>query len=268
MLSKKLERLTLERKGPSESVLWIALANPAMRNALDDTMQRELIDLMSEIANDGSIHCVVIRGEGSVFCSGGDISAFDDMTPARGHWYSVHRGEALQTRIAQLGKPVIAAVDGWCLAGGSELALMSDFIYATASAKFGVTEIRIGLLPGWGGLTRLPKAVGLRRAREMLYRGEIIDCAEAHRIGLVNRVFESSEALYEAVDLVANEIAEKSQTAVRAAREVTALVANSSESSAMAIERGALVHLLSTPDVKEGVAAFIEKRPARFNQNP
>lgn len=262
-----LQRLQFERRGSDGSVLWVSLSNPEARNALDETMQVELIEVLRAAAADDSVRCLVLRGAGNMFCSGGDIRGFEGMTPVRGEWFSVHRGEVIQTLMSGLGKPVIAAVDGWCLAGGCELALMSDFIYATTAAKFGVTEIRIGLLPGWGGLTRLPRAVGARRAREMIFRGEVIGAPEAQQLGLVNRLFAGAEELYAEVEKVALEITGKSAAAVRVARNTIAQTAHVSDEVSMSLERGGLVYLLSTPDVHEGVQAFLEKRPPRFNQS-
>lgn len=267
-LPNKPERLILERGGDGDAVLWVSLSNPGARNAMDDAMQQELIATFRAAGADDSIRCVVVRGQGEIFSSGGDISAFRDMAPERSHWYATERGDALQKAVAAMGKPLIAAVDGWCLAGGTELLLMSDFAYCTRAAKFGVTEIRIGLLPLWGGTTRLPQVVGLRRAREMLYRGEIIDSAEALRLGLVNRCFDSADALYAAAGEAAEEIAAKSRHAIRAARELSALASLRDDAMCMALERGASVHLAGTGDAKEGIAAFMEKRQPRFNQTP
>ncbi|MBI3373392.1 MAG: enoyl-CoA hydratase/isomerase family protein [Betaproteobacteria bacterium] len=268
MAEPQYQRLLVERKGADGEVLWLSLSNPAMRNALDDKMQLELIDALASAKDDISIRCLVLRGAGKVFCSGGDIRGFEGMNPAKGEWFSIHRGQAIQNLFTMLGKPVIAAVDGWCLAGGTELALMCDFIYAAEAAKFGLTEIAIGLLPGWGGLTRLPRAVGARRAREMIYRAEIVSASEAQRAGLVNRVFSTADELYAQADLAATEIAAKSQAAVRVARGVIAETAGASDEVAMSLERGAVVYLLATPDVQEGVNAFIEKRAPKFNQQP
>ena len=259
-------RVQVQRRGDDGALLWVTLSNPATRNALDETMQLELLALLAAVKDDDSVRCVVLQGAGGHFCSGGDINGFEGMTPARGAAYSLRRGEPMQSRFAQLGKPVIAAVEGWCLAGGTELALMCDFIYAASKAKFGVTEIRIGLLPGWGGLTRLPRAVGLRRAREMIYRGEVIDAAEAERTGLVNRLFPTADALYAAAEASALEIARMSAPAMRVAREVTAQSAHVPDEVAMALERGGLIHLVSLPDVHEGVDAFLAKREPRFNK--
>ncbi|MEZ5631917.1 MAG: enoyl-CoA hydratase/isomerase family protein [Burkholderiaceae bacterium] len=260
------QRLQVERRGANGSLLWVSLSNPEARNALDEAMQLELIELLRAVAADRSVRCLVLRGAGNTFCSGGDIRGFEDMTPVRGEWFSVHRGEVIQALMGGLGKPVIAAIDGWCLAGGCELALMSDFVYATEKAKFGVTEIRIGLLPGWGGLTRLPRAVGARRAREMIFRGEVIGAQEAQQLGLVNKLFAGAEELYAEVEKVALEIADKSSAAVRVARDVIAQTAHASDAVSMSLERGGLVYLLSTPDVQEGVQAFLEKRTPQFNQ--
>ncbi|MFI4939395.1 MAG: enoyl-CoA hydratase/isomerase family protein [Burkholderiales bacterium] len=259
------EHLQVERRGDDDAVLWVALFNPKARNALNEPMQRELIDLLGQAKNDASVRCLVLRGAGENFCSGGDIKAFENMTPASAEWHLIHRGGAIQTLMSSLGKPVIAAVEGWCLAGGTELALMCDFIYATDSAQFGLTEIRIGILPGWGGMTRLPHAVGQRRAREMIYRGEIIGAVEAQQWGLVNRLSAKAEDMYQAVANVSNEIALKSAAAVRAARGVIAESANVSEEVAMSLERGAVVFLATTPDMQEGVSAFLEKRTPKFN---
>lgn len=264
-LPEQLTRLLVERRGQDGAVLWVSMHHPAMRNAMDDAMQRELIATLRAAGEDDAIRCVVVRGTGDVFSSGGDISAFEGMGPEKSHWYATERGDRLQDAVTRLGKPLIAAVDGWCLAGGTELLLMSDFAYCTAAARFGVTEIRIGLLPLWGGTTRLPQVVGLRRAREMLYRGEIIDSAEALQLGLVNRRFDTAEQLYAAAGQAAEDIAAKSRHAVRTARELTAVASGRSEPMCLALERGASVHLAGTADAKEGIAAFLEKRAPNFN---
>ncbi len=266
-LPENLTRLALTRSGDDGAVVWIALSNPAMRNAMDDAMQQELIATLRALAQDDATRCVVVRGQGDVFSSGGDISAFRDMGPEKSHWYATQRGDVVQDAVARLGKPLIAAVDGWCLAGGCELLLMADFAYASKAAKFGLTEIRIGLLPGWGGVTRLPLAIGLSRAREMLYCGEIVDSDEALRIGLVNRCFDSAEALYAAAGRAAQDIAFQSRAAIGAARELTGLVSGRDQALCMALERGAIARLSGTADAREGVAAFLEKRAPRFNQS-
>lgn len=267
MTSFDCERLIVERAGERGEIVWISLANPPIRNALDARMQTELLGVLEEIKQDSSIGCVIVRGAGDLgFCSGGDIKGFKDMTPQKGDWYSVHRGQAFQRLMASMGKPVIAAVDGWCLAGGMELAVMCDFIYASETAKFAVTEIEIGLLPGWGGLSHLSGAVGLRRAREMIYSAEKIDAAEALRIGLVNKVFPTADQMYVAAERAAISIANKSRAAVREARDIiTATGTIPDAETGMAMERGVMMRLISSADFHEGVQAFLEKRKPAFN---
>jgi enoyl-CoA hydratase/carnithine racemase len=162
-------------------------------------------------------------------------------------------------------KPVIAAVNGFCLAGGMELALCCDFIYATQTARFGLVEINLGLLAGWGGTVRLPRKIPVNRAKEMIYRGEIISAEEAYQWGLVNRVFSSKEILDEEVEKIVSEMMAKPPLALRAAKNVinNSITCDSIE-AALSIERGAVTWLTSSEDCKEGVAAFVEKRKPVF----
>ncbi len=265
-MSKQYQRLICERKGDNGEALWITLNNEKMRNALDDTMQRELLEVFNEIAFDHSVRCVVISGAGDkAFCSGGDIAAFQAMNNATGYDYIRQRGNALQILLASMEKPLIAAVHGFCLAGGLELALMCDFIYSTQDARFGLMEINIGTLAGWGGTTGLPRAIPSRRAKEMIYRGEMIQGTEAFQLGLVNKVFPSRQEMMESLEKVVAEITSKPPLAVRVAKTAinTSLKCNSTE-SILAIERGAIMWLANSEDQKEGVAAFVEKRKPNF----
>lgn len=266
-MDRAYERLKLSRTGPGGEILWVSLYNPAMRNALDEQMQVELLELVGALGSDDRLRCVILRGDGEkAFCSGGDITVFDTLNPLRLERYVVERGQALYKAIHALPVPVIAAVDGWCLAGGSEVALMCDFIYATQTARFGLPEINIGLLPGWGGVARLPSAVGSRRARELLMRGNFISGEEACNWGLVNRCFASPDDLYAAAQAVAEEIAQKPRTAVRLARNVVDMLGEQDD-RALALERGAVALLISSPNAQEGVAAFKEKRRPQFTND-
>jgi len=260
------QKVIYERKGAKGEALWLTLNNEAMRNALDDTMQRELLDILEKVALDYSIRCVVIGAAGEkAFCSGGDIRAFQSMNLVSGYEYLLQRGARIHQLITTMEKPVIAAVAGMCYAGGLELALMCDFIYATENATFGLLEINLGLLAGWGGTVRLPRAIPAARAKEMIYRGEVIKAPEAHQWGLVNRVFPSRAEMYQALEKTVEELVAKPPLALRAAK---AIINNSatcdSIDAALAIERGTIQWLAGSEDMKEGVAAFVEKRKPSF----
>lgn len=265
-MSKIYERLLYERRGDKSEQLWLTLNNEPMKNALDAIMQKELIEVLNEVCYDNSIRCVVIGGAGEKsFCSGGDIKAFENLNLVSGYDYAYHLGNTIQRLMTYMEKPVIAAVGGFCFAGGLELALVCDFIYATENAKFGLLEINLGLLAGWGGTVRLPRSISPRRAKEMIYRGEIIDAAEAYQWGLVNRIFATRQEMDQALELAVSEMMAKPPLALRAAKNVinNSLTCDSIE-AALAIERGSTMWLLSSEDMKEGVAAFVEKRKPEF----
>ncbi len=265
-MPREYKRLLYERKGKDEEVLWLTLNNEKMMNSLTDTLQKELLEVLGETAFDNTIRCVVLTGAGeTAFCSGGDIRLFQQLDNVTGYDFMYERGNSIQRYLTYMGKPVIAAVNGLCYAGGLELAMCCDFIYAVESASFGLLEISLGLLPGWGGTIRLPRWIPPARAREMIYKGEIIGAAEAHQWGLVNRLFPDRQALFEGVDETVETIMAKPPLALRAAKNVinNSLTCDSIE-AAQAIERGAIMWLTSSEDMKEGVAAFVEKRKAVF----
>lgn len=265
-MKRQYELIICETRGANGEALWITLNNEPMRNALDDLMQRELLEVLSEVAFDHSIRCVVIGAAGEkAFCSGGDIKAFQSMDLVSSYDYVVQRGNTFQRLITSMEKPVIAAVAGMCFAGGLELALMCDFIYATENATFGLLEINLGLLAGWGGTVRLPRAIPAGRAREMIYRGEVINASEAYQWGLVNHLYPTKSKMYLELEKTVAEIVAKPPLALRAAKNIVnnSLTCDSIE-AALAIERGTIQWLFGSGDSKEGVAAFLEKRMPNF----
>ena len=265
-MNKEYEKILYERKGREGEVLWITLNDEKMMNAMSDTMQRELLHVMGESAFDNDIRCIVLTGAGDkAFSSGGDINLFQSLDLVSGYDFAYNRGNNIQHLINYMEKPVIAAVSGYCFAGGMELALCCDFIYATEKAKFGLLEINLGLLAGWGGTVRLPRKIPVNRAKEMIYRGEVISAEEAYRWGLVNRVLPSKEGLIDEVEKIVGEMMAKPPLALRAAKNVVnnSITCDSME-AALAIERGAVTWLSSSEDAKEGVAAFAEKRKPVF----
>ena len=262
----KYEQIKCERQGADGEALWVTLNNEKMMNALSDTMQKEFLHLLNEIAFDNSIRCVVLTGAGEkAFSSGGDIELFQSLNHVSGYDFAYARGNTIQHLMNYMEKPVIAMVNGYCFAGGMELALCCDFIYASQNAKFGLLEINIGLLPGWGGTVRLPRKIPVNKAKEMIYRGEILTAEQAFQWGLVNCVLPSIADLHEAVDKIVSEITAKPPLALRAAKNVinNSITCDSME-AALAIERGACSWLLSSEDSKEGVASFLEKRKPKY----
>jgi enoyl-CoA hydratase len=265
-MEKEYEKIICERKGPNREVLWITFNDEKMMNALSDTMQQELLDVLNGIAFNNDIRGVVLKGAGDKsFSSGGDIKLFQSLDLVSGYDFSYGRGNSIQHLMTYMEKPVIAAVNGYCFAGGMELALCCDFIYASQSAKFGLLEINLGLLAGWGGTVRLPRKIPVNRAKEMIYRGEIITADEAYQWGLVNRVLPSKKELYEEVEKIVSEMMAKPPLSIRAAKNVinNSITCDSIE-AALAIERGSVMWLTSSEDSKEGVAAFMEKRKPKF----
>ena len=265
-MTREYKRLTYERTGEEGEALWLILNDEPKMNCLSETMQAELHEVLSEVALDNSIRCVVLGGAGEkVFCSGGDIKAFQNQNLVSCYDYLYQRGNSIQHLLTYMEKPVIAAVGGMCFAGGLELALACDFIYATQNAQFGLLEINLGVLAGWGGTVRLPRAISERRAKEMIYRGEIFDAEEAHKWGLVNRVFKTHEEMRQGLEQAVAEITSKPPLALRAAKNVVnnSLTCDSME-AALAIERGSIMWLSSSEDAQEGVAAFVEKRKPNF----
>lgn len=259
--NRQYKRLKLGLEGPDLAVLVIELFNPDQKNALDDRMQVELLDVLEAVKQDSAIRCVIFGTKaGADFCSGGDIAMFEDMSPQKGAWYSLERGQHFQELIRSIPKPVICAVDGWCLAGGTELVLMCDFAFATEQAKFGLPEINLGLLPGWGGTVRLTRAAGLRRAKELIFTGDTISAQEAHDMGILNRVCTDHASLRKAIAVLCQKICSKSQHAIGVAKQVLNdghLQAD--DRTALAIERGGNGLLLSTGDFKARVSAFLNK---------
>lgn len=260
------EKLICERKGENGEVLWITFNDEKNMNALSDVMQKELTQVLQEIIFDNEIRCVVLKGAGEKsFSSGGDLSLIQSLNNVSGYDYAYARGNTIQHLMTYMEKPVIAAVNGYCFAGGMELALCCDFIYASQKSKFGLLEINLGVLPGWGGTSRLPRKIPVNRAKEMIYRAEIITADEAYQWGLVNRVLPTNEALFKEVEKIVAEMMSKPPLALRAAKNVinNSITCDSIE-AALSIERGAVSWLNSSEDKKEGLAALLEKRKPKF----
>jgi enoyl-CoA hydratase len=255
---------TLQLESPAPHVLLIRLNRPEVRNAFNTAMGREMLDLWTRLTEDcGEHRCAVITGAGDqAFCAGADLKERNGMT--REAWRAQHElFERAFWALGDLPLPIIAAVNGPAYAGGLELALMCDFIYAVRSARFAFTETALGIIPGAGGTQNLPRAVGERRAKEVIMTAKAFTAEEAAAWGLVNRVCEAREVLPAALD-TASAIASNAPLATRQTKKSIRYGGQMELRTAYRFEVEAYNHLVDTDDRREGIAAFNEKRKARF----
>lgn len=254
----------VERKG---SVATVVINRPEKLNALNSQVIHELTRafhaLLVPAPGEAPVRCAILTGAGEkAFIAGADIAEMCEMTTAQAKVFSdaAHRLCAL---IEAAPFPVIAAVNGFALGGGCEVALACDFIYASEKAKLGQPEVNLGVIPGIGGTQRLARRVGIARARELLYTGDMIDAQQALAMGLVNAVVPVGE-LMTRVDMVAEKIAEKGPLAVAQAKRTALRGVDADLVSANELEAQAFAMLFGTADQKEGMRAFMEKRKAVF----
>jgi len=238
----------------------VRLNRPQALNALNATLMKELMEALEAFDADRQIGCIVVTGSERAFAAGADIKEMADSS-AVDMLVSDHISRF--DRIRLINKPVIAAVSGWCLGGGNELAMSCDMIVASESARFGQPEINIGVIPGAGGTQRLTKAVGKAIAMEMVLNNRTLTAEEALHYGLVNRVVPVERYLEEALDL-ASQIAERAPLAVRLGKEAVNHAFESFLSDGLKDERRSFYLLFASQDQKEGMAAFVAKRKAEW----
>jgi enoyl-CoA hydratase len=244
-----------------ERVGLITLNRPKALNALNDALMDELGAALLAFDADQEIGAMVITGSEKAFAAGADIAAMKDWS-----YMDVFKSEYITRNweaLKRVRKPVIAAVSGYALGGGCELAMMCDFIIAAENARFGQPEIKLGIIPGAGGTQRLPRAVGKAKAMDLALTGRLMDAAEAERCGLVARVVPNDKLLAEALE-AATIIASFSTPAVMMAKEAVNRSFESSLNEGLLFERRMFHSLFATTDQKEGMNAFLEKRQARF----
>jgi enoyl-CoA hydratase/carnithine racemase len=242
-------------------IATVKLNRPDALNALNSLLVRELVAALDALAADDSVRCVVLTGSDKAFCAGADIKEMAKLSAA-----DIESSDHLKPawdRAASFEKPLIAALSGYTLGGGLELAMCCDIIIASEGTKLGQPEINIGIIPGGGGTQRLPRAVGKYKAMEMILTGATISAEEAKALGLVNRVVPVGKHLEEATKL-ALEIASKAPIAVRSAKEAIAASQETGLSSGLELGRTLFYDLFNTEDKKEGMSAFLEKRKPNF----
>lgn len=260
-MDKRYETIKWELK---EGIGIITISRPEKLNALNRQVLVELEDLiMNHIKDNVEVKVVILTGEGDKsFVAGADIETMSEMNSREGLKFSDH-GHKVLNLIENLEQPVIAAVNGYALGGGCELALACDIIYASENAKFGQPEVKLGIIPGFGGTQRLVRAVGPIKAKELIFTGKMISAQEAKEIGLVADLFSQGE-LMEKVKEVAKAIIQNGLIAVSQAKRVINYGKEAPLSTALEVEKQAFSALFDTEDQKEGMKAFLEKRKPNF----
>jgi len=254
------ESLVLVERDEARRVALVRLNRPKQLNALNGPAMDALCEALEGLDRDEAVRVIVVTGSERAFAAGADIGEMSGASPI--DMLRTNR-IAQWDRVRKVSKPVIAAVAGWCLGGGCELAMALDIIIAAESARFGQPEIKIGVMPGAGGTQRLPRAIGKSKAMEMILTGEPITAAEAERIGLVSRVV-TDELLVEDALALAAEIAKRAPLALRLAKESVNAAFEMSLTDGLAYERRLFYLLFSSDDQKEGMTAFLEKRDPNF----
>jgi enoyl-CoA hydratase len=229
-------------------------------NALSFELMSELVNGLEELDRDEAVRVIILTGGGRAFAAGADLGEMSQATPVD---LILGRRFELWDRIRKISKPIIAAVGGYCLGGGNELAMSCDIIIASEAATFGQPEVNVGIIPGAGGTQRLTHVLGKYKAMEMILTGKSISVEEAHRVGLVNRVV-PPESLMEEAKRLASEIASKPPISVRSAKEAILKAQDMTLEVGLEFERKAFCMLFATEDGKEGMRAFLEKRTPNF----
>jgi enoyl-CoA hydratase len=247
----------------AKGVATITFNRPKALNALNGQTLDELATALDGIEADEEIRVLLLTGAGEKsFVAGADITELATFNTLQGKLFS-RKGQSIIGRLQDLAIPVIAAVNGFALGGGSEMALACDFIYASENAMFGLPEITLGIIPGFGGTQRLPRLIGSNRAKELIFTGKMIPAAEAEAIGLVNRVLPQASLMEDAMK-TARSIAKKGKVSLRAAKQAVNNGLNVDLATGCQIEVDAFAICMASEDGKEGTRAFIEKRKPTF----
>lgn len=256
----ELKNVLLEKEG---NIAIVTMNRPKALNALNSETLKELNNVIEALEKDNEIYAVVLTGAGEkAFVAGADISEMKDLNEEQGKEFGL-LGNKVFRRLENLDKPVIAAINGFALGGGCELAMACDIRIASVKAKFGQPEVGLGITPGFGGTQRLPRIVGLGKAKELIYTCDIIKADEALRIGLVNRVVEV-EVLLEEAKAMAKKIAVNAPIAVKLCKDAINRGMQVNIDEAIVIEASDFGKCFSTEDQKEGMTAFVERRGKNF----
>src|ERR1700747_2816211 len=256
----KLENVVYDKKG---SIAYVTLNRPKVLNALNKATINELRAAFEEARDDSTMRGVILTGAGEkAFAAGADIAEIANNTAVEAE-EATRRGQALTDLIENLGKPVIAAVNGFALGGGCELSMASTIRIASETARFGQPEVKIGVMPGYGGTQRLPRLIGKGRALQLILSGEIIDAQEAYRIGLVNEVVPPAGLLARA-EAILNQFISNAPVGVKYSIEAVNKGLDTSLAEGLLLEASLFAICAGTEDKKEGTSAFLAKRAPKF----
>ena len=247
-----------------DNIALVTIDRPEALNALNSTVITELEQVVTELENDGTVRAMILTGEGRSFVAGADIGEQYPLDLDGGRRWG-QRGSALFRRMERLEFPTIAAVNGFALGGGCELAMSCDIILASEKAKFGQPEVGLGITPGFSGTQRLPRRVGVAKAKELIFSGRMVKADEAERIGLVNAVY-APEALLDGAMEMARSFAKNAPIAVKYAKACIDRGMQTDIDSGIACENELFAMCFATADQKEGMGAFLEKRTAEFQK--
>ena len=239
-----------------------AINRPEALNALNGTVLQELSQVVAEVENDAEVRAFILTGEGRAFVAGADIGEQNALDVASARKFSQF-GSSIFRRIEKLEIPTIAAVNGFCLGGGCELAMSFDIILASEKAKFGQPEVGLGITPGFSGTQRLPRRVGVAKAKELLFSGRMISAAAAEKIGLVNAVYPAEELMNATMEM-AKSFTKNAPVAIKYVKASVDRGMQMDIDGGIALENELYAMCFATEDCKEGLTAFLEKRPAEF----
>jgi enoyl-CoA hydratase len=246
-----------------DNISWLKINRPDSLNALNSEVVESLEYALRDLEQDAAVNVVVITGAGEkAFVAGGDIKEMEAMAPLAARAFA-RKGQQLIEYIEKMHKPVIAAVNGYALGGGLELALACDFIYASEKAKLGLPEVTLGVIPGFGGTQNLARLIGPNKAKELIFSGKILSAQQAKEWGIVNEVFPAEE-LQAKVMQIAQLIARNGMIAVASAKDAVVNGLNMTKEDGLRYESSLFATLFATEDQKEGMRAFIAKRKAEF----
>jgi enoyl-CoA hydratase len=246
-----------------EQIATITFNRPKVLNALNEASLKEFSHAIDKVAGDEDIRVLILTGAGDrSFVAGADITEFLKFNALKAKIFS-EMGHGIVSKLQELPIPVIGAVNGFALGGGCEVVIACDFIYASENAMFGLPEINLGIIPGFGGTQRLPRIIGKNRAKEMIFTGKMISAAEAQVMGLVNKVCVQNQLMDEVLN-VAKVIVSKGKVSLRAAKQAINTGMDVDLKTGCRIEIDAFAICLASPDAKEGTKAFLEKRPPDF----